>query len=273
LKSTFHSKKPQGQITRGKTARNRLRRVDNFLLLYAGSLLREKLPEFRRAFYVDLGYGAEPFTTLESAERLRTVNPDLPVLGVEIEVDRVANAKPYEDDRTIFRLGGFNIPLQDGETVRAIRAFNVLRQYEEKDVLPSLEIMGSTLMEGGLLIEGTSDPFGRIWVANLLRKINGELRVEGLLFSTNFRWGFDPAIFQPVLPKNHIHRMIPGELIYEFMDSWKRGALETIAFRDWGTKRWFIAAARRLGEFEYLLELHSKYLNRGYLFWKIDRLN
>jgi hypothetical protein len=243
------------------------------MLLYASALLREKYPQFERAFYVDLGYGAEPFTTLESARRLRTLNADLPVLGVEIEMERVNNAKPYEDPNTLFRLGGFNIPLRPGETVRAMRAFNVLRQYEEKEVLPSLEMMGSSLVEGGLLIEGTSDPFGRIWVANILRKFKEELRVEALLFSTNFRWGFEPGIFQPVLPKNHIQHMFPGELIYGFMESWKKAAQETISFRDWGLRRWFIASAYRLSEYGFTLELRAKYLRRGYLLWKIDRLH
>ena len=273
MKKSFPLKKPLGQITRGKTARNRLRRVDNFLMMYADSILRAKYEEYRYAFYVDLGYGAEPFTTLESAERLRTVNPSLPVLGVEIEQERVVNAKPFEDETTFFRLGGFNIPLKAGETVRLIRAFNVLRQYEESEVLPSLHLMGEYVFEGGLIIEGTSDPFGRIWVANLLRKESGELKVEGLLFSTNFRWGFEPALFQPVLPKNHIHRMIPGEIIYDFMENWKRASLETIAFREWGIRRWFIAAAQRLGQAGYSLELRTKYLRRGYLLWKINRLN
>jgi hypothetical protein len=39
-RSRFPSKKPEGQSTRGKTAANRLRRVDNFLLLYDPALLR-----------------------------------------------------------------------------------------------------------------------------------------------------------------------------------------------------------------------------------------
>ena len=63
--------RPQGQMTRGKTARNRLRRSDIFMLLTEGSLIRRKDPPGTRSFYVDLGYGFEPFTTLEAAERLR----------------------------------------------------------------------------------------------------------------------------------------------------------------------------------------------------------
>src|SRR5215207_7606668 len=129
------SKKPEGQLTRGKTASNRLRRVDSFILLYEPSLLTRTNGLFARALFVDLGYGFDARTTLESAARFRRANPDLPILGVEIEKERVEAALPYADDKTFFRRGGFNLPLKDGETVRSIRAFNVLRQYEEKDFL------------------------------------------------------------------------------------------------------------------------------------------
>lgn len=280
------SKRPQGQPTRGKTARNRLRRVDNFVLLYDPGLLRREDGPFEGAFFVDLGYGAEPFTALESAQRLRRVNPRLPVLGVEIDPQRVAAAQPYADELTRFRLGGFNLPLAqrpDGaaETVRLIRAFNVLRQYEESEVAPAWEMLSRYLLPGGLLIEGTSEPYGRIWVANLLRRGGdgtaqaGEetplLQHEGLLFSTNFRLGFDPAAFQSVLPKNYIHRMIPGEPIFQFMESWKRAARETAAMRPWGLRQWFAAAARRLSALGYAVALRPKLLSGGYLLVRLPQ--
>ena len=125
-------RKPQGQPTRGKTAPNRLRRVDNFLTLYDPGLFRRADGPFAGALYVDLGYGADPVTTLESTARLRRLHSALPVLGVEIDPERVAAAQPFADVRTMFRLGGFNLPLKPVETVRCIRAFNVLRQYEEE---------------------------------------------------------------------------------------------------------------------------------------------
>ena len=125
------SKKPEGQPTRGKTAANRLRRVDNFILLYEPSLLTRIDGLFRDALFVDLGYGFDARTTLESASRFRQLNPDLKILGVEIDKERVEAALPFVDEKTFFRLGGFNLPLKQGEHVRLIRAFNVLRQYEE----------------------------------------------------------------------------------------------------------------------------------------------
>lgn len=273
-------KHPLGQPTRGKTARNRLRRVDNFLILYDPELLRRADDLYAGAFFVDLGYGAEPFTTLESAERLRRINPALPVLGVEIDPARVAAAQPYAGDLTQFRLGGFNLPLRprsDGsqETARAIRAFNVLRQYEESEVTAAWVTMARSLLPGGLLIEGTSEPFGRVWVANLLRRNlhatptslaeGATLRHEGLLFSTNFRLGFDPGQFQAVLPKNLIHRMTPGEPIHALLEAWKRAARETMATRVWGPRQWFVASAQRLAALGYPVSLRPKLLAGGFL--------
>lgn len=166
-RSWRRSRRPVGQPTCGKTAGGRLRRVDVFLLLYDAHLLRRKDGLFAGAWFVDLGYGAEPVTTLESAARFRRINPLLPVMGVEIDPTRVAAAQPFVDDRTEFRLGGFNLPLRrleagQSERVRAIRAFNVLRQYKEADVEPAWAELAHAALPGALLIEGTSDPSGSL---------------------------------------------------------------------------------------------------------------
>lgn len=265
------SKKPDGVITRGKTAPNRLRRVDNFLAMYDPNLINRTDGDFSRALFVDLGYGAEATTTLESAERMRRMNPHLRILGVEIDKERVTAAIPFSDDRTFFRLGGFNLPLLPGETVRLIRAFNVLRQYEEAAFAPAYERLAQYVLPGGLMIEGTSDPYGRIWVANVVRKLSsGNWDFEALLFSTNFLSGFDPAQFQAVLPKNHIHHVVPGQAIYDFFEAWKHSAAETIHAKTWGTRQWFIAAAESLTEKGYKISLQKKWLSHGWLIWKKD---
>ncbi len=108
------SKKPEGQPTRGKTASNRLRRVDNFILLYEPSLLTRTDGLFADSMFVDLGYGFDARTTLESARRFRRLNPDLRILGVELEQERVDAARPFADEKTFFRLGGFNLLLKEG---------------------------------------------------------------------------------------------------------------------------------------------------------------
>lgn len=59
---------------------------------------------FEHSLFVDLGYGFDARTTLESAERFRRVNPNLPILGVEIDKERVDAAIPFADEITHFRL-------------------------------------------------------------------------------------------------------------------------------------------------------------------------
>ena len=264
------SKKPEGQPTRGKTASNRLRRVDNFILLYEPSLLTRVDGLFSRALFVDLGYGFDARTTLESAARFRRINPDLPILGVEIDKERVNAALPFADEKTFFRLGGFNLPLKEGEHVRLIRAFNVLRQYEEKDFAFAYERLAHYVLPGGLMIEGTSTPYGQIWVANLVRKEEtGDWRFEALVFSTNFRLGFDITDFQAVLPKNLIHRVLPGESIYDFFEAWKQAAAETSAMKTYGLRQWFMHSAEALAQKGYRINLQKKFLSRGYLIWEL----
>ncbi len=263
--------RPQGQPTRGKTARNRLRRSDIFLLLTEGPLIRMRDDPGTMSFYVDLGFGAEPFTTLETAERLRVRNPDLPVLGVEIDPERVKTGLPYEDERTFFRLGGFNLPLRSGERARIIRAFNVLRQYEEAEWAEPVRQMGEQLIPGGLLLEGTSNPFGSIWTANVVRRSAVPpypVKQEGFLFSTNFHSGFEPNMFQPVLTKNFIHRMVPGEEIYSFMERWKAACRNQAPMRSFGLRALFRAAARELNESGYQIDMRPQLLRRGFLYWK-----
>src|SRR5690606_41102866 len=86
---------PIGQVTRGTTGTNRLRRMDRWI---------GTLPAIHRAdaLVVDLGYGASATTVLELHQRLR-----VPVVGLEIAPQRVATAKPFERDGVSFALGGF----------------------------------------------------------------------------------------------------------------------------------------------------------------------
>lgn len=268
--------RPEGQPTRGKTASNRLRRVDNLILLYEPSLLTRTDGLFADSMFVDLGYGFDARTTLESASRFRRANPRLKVLGVEIEKERVEAALPYSDSITMFRHGGFNIPLLNGESVRLIRAFNVLRQYEEMDFAPAYARMKDYLLPGGLLVEGTSTPFGSVWSANLARRIPDVddsqfdgWKFEALVFSTNFHTGFDVEEFQTILPKNYIHRVIKGQPIFDFFEAWKRSASETASLKTYGYKQWFIASAESLAAKGYKINLQRKFLSKGYLIWEL----
>ena len=256
--------KPLGQPTRGKTAPNRLRKTDTFLAV--------AFPEFIRhlpGLYVDLGYGAYPITSVETLHRLRRLNPRLRVLGVEIDPARVAEAAPYAQPGLEFRLGGFNLPLQSAERVSVIRAFNVLRQYDEAAVESALVAMSASLTEGGLILEGTCDPLGRLLTFNLYRKDPNALRHTGLVLAPSLRQDFSPRQFQAVLPKNLIHHAQPGGAIDAFFADW-HAAWQAARAHSPEPRQIFYRAAVRLAEhYGYALDRRALLLKRGFL-WLSD---
>ena len=99
------------------------------------------------------------------------------------------------------------------------------------------------------------------------------MKREGFLFSTNFHMGFEPDIFQPVLTKNYIHRMVPGEEIYEFMERWKAACRNQAPMRSFGLRSLFCAAARELCAAGYRIDLRPQLLRRGFLYWKSEIRN
>lgn len=120
------------------------------------------------------------------------------------------------------------------------------------------------------MIEGTSTPFGQIWSANLARRMKeGDWKMEALVFSTNFRLGFDVEEFQTILPKNYIHRVVKDEPIYDFFDAWKKSAAETSHAKTFGLRQWFIAAAEALSAKGFKIDLKKKWLTKGYLIWAL----
>jgi len=275
--------KPLGQPTRGKTAPNRLRKTDTFLAL--------AYPEFVRhmpSLYVDLGYGAYPITSVETLHRLRRLNPNLRVLGVEIDPQRVAEAVPFAEPGLEFRLGGFNLPLQPGECVSVLRAFNVLRQYDEAEVEGALVALSESLTEAGLIIEGTSDPLGRLLAFNVYqlgereagpplsrrKSPSGEggrggegLRLKRLAFvlAPTLRADFVPRQFQAVLPKNFIHHAEPGGAIDQFFAAWQ-AAWHAARSQAKDLRQVFTQSALRLAnQYGYNLDRRPALLRRGFL--------
>jgi len=220
-----------GQITRGTTGTNRLRRVDRWIARH---------PALRRAedpLVVDLGYGASAVTALELEARLRPVRPDVEVVGLEIDPDRVARAsaqlaavrageKPFSPDaRVSFARGGFEVPLPRGRRPALIRAFNVLRQYDEQEVADAWARMAARLQPDGILVEGTCDELGRIctWV-----EIGADARPRTLSVSLRLSGLVSPAVAAERLPKALIHRNVPGERVHGFLaaleEEWMRAA-------------------------------------------------
>ena len=252
-----------GQPTRGKTAPNRLRQTDIFLAIAFPGIIQT-----RNCHYVDLGYGESPITTLETWERLQKINPSIQVLGVEIDPHRVAEAQPFAQENLEFRLGGFNLPVAPDEMVNVIRVFNVLRQYEEDAVGLALQALGQSLVSGGLILEGTCDPTGRVMAFQLFQKCNsGDLDHIGLVFAPRLRGEFYPRQLQSVLPKSLIHHAEPGGAVDQFFSCWHICWQTARAQLPGHTqKQIFAQAALRLREmYGYHLDQRLTLLKRGFL--------
>lgn len=233
-------KKPIGEITRGTTNPNRLRRVDRFL---AQLDLLKATPS---PLAVDLGYGKSSVTTVELFERLRKQSPDIRVLGIEIDPERVLEAKPLESDNLFFAHGGFEIPIPkeiaDRKDVDLIRAFNVLRQYSESEVEAAWRLMQSRLSSHGLIVEGTCDEIGRVasWVT-----LDNQ---QPLWFTISLRLaGLEkPSKVAERLPKALIHKNTPGQEIHRFLremdEAWEKAA----GFAVFGASQRFIQTAKAM---------------------------
>ena len=229
-----------GDITRGTTNPNRLRRVDRWILHATCGIIRAASDPL----VVDLGYGSSPITTVELYERLhRHVRTDVEVVGIEIDPERVADAAPLARPNLSFRYGGFEVPVSKREPI-LIRASNVLRQYDEDQVRKAWATMTSRLAPNGFLVEGTCDEIGR---RSCFVSLRAQSDVpETFTMSTHVGSLEQPSDLAPRLPKALIHRNVPGELIYDFLrqfdDAWRRSAhLTTFSAR----QRW-VAAVEKL---------------------------
>ena len=96
-----------------------------------------------------------------------------------------------------------------------VRAMNVLRG--RVDLLDAHAILSSPLVEGGLLLEGTSDADGAVVTAWAIRR-----DARRLLFLTDFSRGFGPALFWDHLPRDLRRDAKPGTAIRELLDRWTR---------------------------------------------------
>jgi hypothetical protein len=213
--------RPVGVVTRGTTNPNRLRRVDRWLADVQGWRLR---PSERAPIVVDLGYGASPITALELHDRLARIRSDVEVVGIDIDPARVEAARPLTRPGLRFQIGGFEVPLPDEQRPIMVRAFNVLRQYDEGEVPAAWALMRSRLAPEGLLVDGTCDEIGRLssWVA-----VDAGGPVS-LTASVRLRGLDHPSEVAERLPKALIHRNVPGEPIHAYLvaldAAWQRAA-------------------------------------------------
>ena len=231
-----------GQVTRGTTNTNRLRRVDRWIARH---------PILRRTadpLVVDLGYGASGVTAFELEARLRRARPDVEVLGLEIEPARVGRAREQlarvrageasfaPDARVSFARGGFEVPVPGARRPAIIRAFNVLRQYDEHEVADAWARMASRLRPDGMLVEGTCDELGRIstWI-----EVGPDAAPRSLTISLRLAGLGSPAIAAERLPKALIHRNVPGERVHDVIEALDREWTRAVAASSFGpVQRW-----------------------------------
>jgi hypothetical protein len=228
--------KPIGEITRGTTGHNRLRRADRWIAGVHGRLLRGA----NRPLVVDLGYGASHTTTLEMFLRLRGVCPSVEVVGIEIDPARVAAAKPYERPGLSFALGGFELQVDRPPLV--IRAFNVLRQYGEAEAWGYWAMLRERVAPDGVIIEGTCSEVGHraVWAA---------LDRSGprtLTLSARFDGFTRPSDLAERLPKTLIHRNGPCEPIHAFLRDFDHAWAVNAPLRTYGSRQRWIASAETL---------------------------
>ena len=241
-----------GTITRGTTNPNRLRRVDRWIAGPQGWRLRRSPTP---PIVVDLGYGASPTTAVELHDRLRSVRPDVRVVGIEIDPDRVAAAKPLEREGLSFRLGGFEIPLNGDDPPVVVRAFNVLRQYDEGDVAAAWDRVVERLAPDGLFVDGTCDEIGRrsTWVAVEAR---GPM---SLTISQRLGGMERPSDVAERLPKVLIHRNVPGEPIHAYLRDLDRAWSHAAPQGAWGARQRFLETARTVARDWPLLDGPSRW--------------
>lgn len=228
--------RPVGNVTRGTTSPNRMRRVDRWLTGPQAWRLRNA----DDPLVVDLGYGASPATAVELFERLAAIRADVRVVGIEIEPERVLQAKPLERPGLSFQRGGFELPVPGRPVL--VRAFNVLRQYDEADVPAIWRLVQDRLGPGGLFIDGTCDEIGRrvTWVA-----VDAGGPVS-LGLSLRFG-GFElPSDIAERLPKALIHRNVPGERVYSYLQALDKAWLEAASLASFGNRQRWTAMCRAL---------------------------
>ncbi|MGY1834293.1 class I SAM-dependent methyltransferase [Blastococcus sp. SYSU DS0510] len=225
-----------GLPTRGTTNANRLRRVDRWLVA-------TQVPRLRDAAHplvVDLGYGSSAVTTLELVERLGPEVDGLEVVGLEIDPDRVAAVAADRDPpRVDFRVGGFELA---GLRPVLVRAFNVLRQYDEESAARAWDTMRGALAPGGLLVEGTCDEWGRrsAWVA---------LDADGPLTLTLAARVSDiatPSDLAERLPKALIHHNVPGQPVHGFLRAFDAAWAAAAGMGTFGPRQRWTAAVEGL---------------------------
>lgn len=241
--------RPEGVITRGTTAPNRLRRMDRWIVHRLGSALRSSLVAGQSPLVVDLGFGDSPVTTIELARRLtERIGPGIRVVGLEIDPERVARARAAcqgrGDTDVLVHVGGFELAVPGGQRPLVVRAANVLRQYPAGEVGAAWSLMSARLAPGGIIVEGTCDEVGRLssWVA-----IPAQAAVpDSFTLSVDLNALDRPSRVAERLPKALIHHNVAGQPVHDLLQGLDRAWERAAALAVFGSRQRWVAAVRDL---------------------------
>ena len=162
------------------------------------------------------------------------------VCGIEIEPERVRAATALERPGLSFQVGGFELPVPGRPVL--VRAFNVLRQYEEADVPGSGGWCRTGWRRRGCsstapATRSAAGPPGWRWTpASRCR----------LSFSVRFGSFEMPSDVAERLPKALIHRNVPGEPVHAFLQAMDKAWLEAAPLASFGNRQRWLGMCRSL---------------------------
>ena len=135
-----------------------------------------------------------------------------------------------------------------------VRAFNVLRQYQEEQAWAAWSRLRAGLAAGGVLVEGTCDEIGRraVWVT--LSALPPSARAGGgpggalISFSARLASMERPSDLAERLPKTLIHRNVPGEPVHAFLRDFDRAWDRAAPYSAFGARQRWLAAVTALSD-------------------------
>jgi len=209
----------------GRTAPGRLAWVDRYLLLKEYVIFAEVAESTTRVF-ADIGIGDRATTTLELAAALQQ-DADAPlVVACEADATRCATARVdcaaagvavRQTD------GSFALPLKWDEVCVGVRAMNVFRSgYTPLEAVRGMDALAAQLRPGAPLIEGSCSKNGDAGVAHVLRRTDGGVEREALIFAADVsrRKDFAPLALRAYLPRDLRRSFRAGSPVYEFTQRW-----------------------------------------------------
>ena len=95
-------------------------------------------------------------------------------------------------------------------------------------------------------------------------------QVLNLFHEANWKLvGMDAVEVNPLRDINNLTAILAARILHEGMaHAWKQAFLETHPMKVWGSRQWFIASVHNLCARGYRVNVHHKWLSKGWLIWE-----